>query len=182
MYKGKGDTTDCNNYRSLKIMSHTMKIVERFIGTRLREIIRVSENQCGFVGGKSTIDAIQAVRILMEKHRDAKVDLNLILVDFEKAFDRRPRELIWTALRARKVPETYVKIIQDMYEGASTRVKCIAGTSDAFLIEVTVHQGSVLSPLLFITPLDYLLEPLKKIEDVKNSSSPTMVHSPVPMQ
>ena len=150
MYKGKGDTQDCNNFRSLKLMSHTLKTLERWVNTRLRKIISISGNQCGFVAGRSTVDAIQSVRILMEKHRDASKDLHKVLIDFEKAFDRHPRDLIWAALRNRGVPEIYVKLIQGMYEGTKTKARSSAGVTDEFQINVGVHQGSVLSPLLFI--------------------------------
>ena len=46
-------------------------------------------------------------------------------------------------------------------------MKCIAGISDDFHVEVGVHQGSVLSPLLFITPLDYLLKTLEDDPEVQ---------------
>ncbi|XP_055853474.1 uncharacterized protein LOC129917133 [Episyrphus balteatus] len=101
----------------------------------------------------------------MEKHRDSLEDLHVVLVDFEKAFDRQPRDLIWVALRQRGVPETYVRIIMDMYDGAVTKVRCAAGVTEEFEITVGVHQGSVLSPLLFITVLDYLLQ--GKVTDPK---------------
>ena len=70
LYKGKGDSRECNNYRSIKLMSHTMKIYERVLNSRLRQIVRLNENQCGFVEGKSTLDAIQSLRIIVEKYRD----------------------------------------------------------------------------------------------------------------
>lgn len=158
LYKGKGDTRECNNHRSIKFLSQTMKIVEGFMGSRIRGIITLSPNQCGFVGGKSTLDAIQSLRILIEKYRTASRNLHAIFIDFEKAFDRVPRDLIWTALRAKGVPETYVQVIMDMYKDAKTKVKCSSGISEEFPVNVGVHQGGVLSPLLFITVLDYLLE------------------------
>lgn len=124
LFKGKGDTRMCDNYRSVKFTSHTLKINERAHGTRLRKIINVSSKQCGFASGRSTTDAIQTVRILMETHREALTDLHIVLVDFEKAFDRLIRELIWVALRDQLVPETYVRVIQDMYTDSTTRIKC----------------------------------------------------------
>ena len=66
----------------------------------------------------------------MEKHCDASKDLHMVTIDFEKAFDRLPRDLIWAALRNRDVPEIYVKMIQDMYECTKTKMRCSAGITD----------------------------------------------------
>lgn len=158
LYKGKGDTTDCNNSRSIKLIPHSMKHYERTTGFRLRPLIRLSDNQCGFVQGKSTFDAIQSLRILIEKFREAMIDLFLIFIDLEKAFDRIPRDLIWTALRAQGISEVYVRMVQDMYDNSRTKIRCAAGISEEFNINVGVHQGGVLSPLLFNVTFDYLLK------------------------
>ena len=158
-YKNKGDTRKCTNYRAIKLLSHTMKIWERVINNRLRMITvpKIDYFQCGFVPGKSTADAIQAMRIIVEKFRDAAKDLHMIFIDLEKAFDRIPRDLIWTyALRSHGVPEQYVQIIMDMYKDVTTKIRCTAGTSEAFFVLLGVHQGSVLSPLLFNIVMNFL--------------------------
>lgn len=162
IYKNKGDTRKCTNYRAIKLLSHTMKIWERVINNRLVKIVlpKISEYQCGFVPGKSTIDAIQSMRILIEKFRDAAKDLHMIFIDLEKAFDRIPRDLIWTALRIHVVLEQYVQIIMDMYKDVTTKIRCTAGTSEAFSILLGVHQGSVLSPLLFNIVINFLTSKL----------------------
>ena len=48
IYKGKGSILECNNYRGIKLMSHTMKLAERFIEARLRDITEMANNQHGF--------------------------------------------------------------------------------------------------------------------------------------
>ena len=80
----------------------------------------------------------------------------MAFVDLEKAFDRVPREVLWWALRQSGVEEWIVKVIQSMYEGVTTSVKLGAGESEEFAVKVGVHQGSVLSPLLFILVLEAL--------------------------
>ena len=42
--KNKGDIEDCNNYRSIKLLSHTMKLWERVIEKRLRKDISITDN------------------------------------------------------------------------------------------------------------------------------------------
>jgi hypothetical protein len=64
---------------------------------------------------------------------------------------------VWEALRRRGVDERYVKIVKDMYKGARTSVKTESGVSDSFEVRIGVHQGSALSPYLFILVLDVVL-------------------------
>ena len=45
-----------------------------------------------------------------------------------------------------------------MYQNAQTTVKCPAGITEGFSVQVGVHQGSVLSPFLFNIVFDYLLK------------------------
>ena len=67
IYKNKGDAQCCGNYRGIKLMSHTMKVWERIIETRLRDRVEISKQQYGFMPGKGTTDAMFALRMLMKK-------------------------------------------------------------------------------------------------------------------
>uniref|UniRef100_A0A914US57 Reverse transcriptase domain-containing protein n=1 Tax=Plectus sambesii TaxID=2011161 RepID=A0A914US57_9BILA len=155
IFKKKGSPTDCANYRPIRLLSHTMKILERVIDSRLRAIVNISPQQCGFVRGKSTSDAIFATRQLIEKFSEKKAPLHLAFLDLEKAFDRTPHAAIEAALRAHEVPEALIDVIRLMYRGTTSEVRSIAGTSHPFPIKVGVHQGSALSPLLFILVVDW---------------------------
>ena len=73
----------------------------------------------------------------------------MLFVDLEKAYDRMPRELIWYSLRRKDVPEAYINIIRDMYAGCKKSIMTSAGRTKEIDIEVGLHQGSALSPLLF---------------------------------
>ena len=77
-------------------------------------------------------------------------ELHMVFVDLEKAYDRVPRDLIWWFLRKKGVPEGYITIIQDMYNDCETLVSTRAGDTEYFQVGVGLHQGSALSPLLFI--------------------------------
>ena len=122
IFKNKGDILECNNYRGIKLMSHFMKLWERIIEVRLREIVNIRENQFGFRPGMSTTESVFALRQLQEKCREKNKDLHMVFVDLEKIFDRIPRDLIWWCLRKKGVPEEYVKIVQDMHRSSKTQV------------------------------------------------------------
>ncbi|KAL5157078.1 Outer envelope protein 64, mitochondrial [Glycine soja] len=163
IYKNKGDIQNCANYRGIKLMSHTMKLWERVIERRLRKETQVTENQFGFMPGRSTMEAIYLLRRVMEQYRMAQQDLHLIFIDLEKAYDRVLREILWKALEKKGVRVAYIRAIQDMYDRVSTSVRTQGGESDDFPITIGLHQGSTLSPYLFTLILDVLTEQIQEI-------------------
>ena len=84
LYKGKGDALECGKYRGLRLLEHGMKIYERILLNRLKMIVKVDEQQCGFTSGKSTTDAIFMVRMLQDKFCRKKKKLYLVFVDLKK--------------------------------------------------------------------------------------------------
>ena len=154
IYKGKGDALSCGKYRGVRLLEHGMKLWEKILEERLRRIVNIDECQFGFQEGKSTTDAIFIVRQIQEKYAEKKKELYHVFVDLEKAFDRVPRELIRWALRRQMVPERLINMIMALYQNTRSRVKTSAGTSGEFGIRVGAHQGSGLSPLLFVTVME----------------------------
>ena len=130
-----------------------MKVFERVLEERLRRKVSIDDMQFGFRPGRGTTDAIFIIRQVQEKFLAKNKELWIAFVDLEKAFDRVPREVLWWALRRLGVEEWIVIAIKALYEDATTSVKSTQGESKEFGVKVRVHQGSVLSPLLFFIVL-----------------------------
>src|SRR6266853_4742151 len=124
-------------------------------------ITTIDDMQFGFMPGKSTTDAIFIVRQVQEKVLEGNGKLYCCFVDLEKAYDRVPRELIWWCMRKRGVPEKLVRIVKEMYEGARTAVRVSGGVSEEFYVTVGLHQGSALSPYIFVLVMDVVSEAVK---------------------
>ena len=146
IFKNKGDVQSCSNYRGIKLISHSMKLWERVVERRLRSKLTFSEQQYGFMPGKSTTDALFALRVLMEKYREGQKELHCVFVDLEKAYDKVPREEVGYCMRKSGLAEKYVRIVQDMYDDSITAVRCAVGVTEGFEVKVGLHQGSALSP------------------------------------
>ena len=96
----------------------------------------IGEEQFGFMEGKSTTDAIFALRRLQERYREGQQDLHYVFIDLEKhTTESRELELYWCMYH------------WDMYHQCETVVRCVAGTSKPYAVEVGLQQASVLKEL-----------------------------------
>ena len=160
--KNKGDVQSCSNYRGIKLISHGMKLWVRVVERRLRSELTFSEQQYGVIPGKSTTDALFALRVLMEKYREGQKELHCVFVDQEKAYDKVPREEVWYCMRKSGLAEKYVRIVQDMYDDSITAVRCAVGVTEGFEVKVGLHQGSALSLCLFAMMMDRMTDDIRE--------------------
>jgi Reverse transcriptase (RNA-dependent DNA polymerase) len=100
------------------------------------------------------MEAIFLIRQVMHRHREQKKNLHMIFIYLEKTYDKIPRNIMWWALKRKLVPTKYVTLIKDMYTNVVTCVRACDDESDTFLIKIRLHQGSALSPYIFILVMD----------------------------
>ncbi|RUS77743.1 hypothetical protein EGW08_014502 [Elysia chlorotica] len=74
-------------HRTISLMSHMTKILLRIIMKGVRNKIKpeIAEEQCGFVEGKGTANAIFILRNLLERALEVKKDVYLCFIDYTKA-------------------------------------------------------------------------------------------------
>ena len=85
----------------------------------------------------------------------------MCFVDLEKAFDRVPSKVLEWAIRKRCIPEAMVRAVMSLYEDAETRVRVGLELSKEFEVKVGVHQGFVLSALVFASVVDVVMESVR---------------------
>ena len=156
----KGNTRQCQNHRTISLISHPSKVMLRVLLNRLKtqaeEIL--AEEQAGFRAGRSTVEQIFNCRILIEKHLQHQKDLYHNFIDFKKAFDRVWHEGLWHVLRGFNIEEGLVQTIQALYGNATSAVLFNNKIGEAFRTTVGVRQGCLLSPALFNIFLEIIMQ------------------------
>ena len=87
--------------------------------------------------------------MLQEMFDRKQKKLYMFLVDLEM-FGGMPREVIRWAFRKKGHDYKLVLAVMQLFDGMRTKVRVWNGVSKAFEVKVGLHQGSVLSSLLFV--------------------------------
>ena len=82
----------------------------------------------------------------------------MCFIEIEKAFDRVLRKVMEWAMRKKGLAGVIVRAVMSFCHGAKTKVQVVSELSEEFLVQVAVHQGSVLSPLIFAIVVDVISE------------------------
>lgn len=82
----KGNASDCGNYRTIALLSHTSKILLNIIKNRLKNKVEqnLDEDQFGFRKGKGTREAILTVNQILERRLELDKDTYATFIDLEK--------------------------------------------------------------------------------------------------
>ena len=100
---------ECSNHRGIKLTEYGLKVLERILDERFRDIVKTGKQQYGFIRGRGTVDALFIVRQLQEKGLEGNQKLYCAFVDHEKAWERIPREVVFWSLSKSKIPEKLVR-------------------------------------------------------------------------
>eukprot|EP00959_Pyramimonas_sp_CCMP1952_P240415 5024364-Pyramimonas_sp.AAC.1 len=90
----------------------------------------MQRTQFGFRAKRSTSAAIHCVRRAAEEAEITGQQVSLVLLDWEKAFDRLTRKGLFSALQRMGVPIKLQNIIKSLYENPKFKVEYDGQTSD----------------------------------------------------
>ena len=157
----KGDLSQCFNYRGITLLS-------RVILNRLTEHVDpiLRDQKAGFRKGRSCTDQIATLRIILEQSLEWNTSLYVNFIDYEKAFDSLDRQTLWNILKNYGVPDKFVNLIRNQYEGMTCRVVHGQQLTYAFRVLTGVRQGCLQSPFLFLLAIDWLMK--MSTEEKKN--------------
>ena len=115
-------------------MSIPSKVLKRIMLDRMKDTLDkvLREEQAGFRKERSCTDQIATLRIIVEQSIEWQSSLYVCFIDFEKAFDSIDRESIWNILLHYGVPEKFVNIIKQIYDGFTCQVIHNGRLSDDF--------------------------------------------------
>ncbi|MEW8546872.1 MAG: reverse transcriptase family protein, partial [Candidatus Thiodiazotropha sp.] len=104
----KGDSSVPNNFRGICLQPVLSKVFTSILNRRLRQwslqTDALGEEQAGFRRTYSTIDNLFCLQTIITKylrHKGGRV--YAIFVDFEKAFDRIDRDILWYKLNSSRI-------------------------------------------------------------------------------
>ena len=152
----KGNSKKCQNYRTISLISHPSKIMLKIILNRLKKRAEelLSEEQAGFRPGRSTVEQIWNIWILIEKCLEHQQEL----YDFKKAFDRVWHEGLWDTLRQFGIEDDLIQSIESLYKNASSAVLLGGELGEFFPATIGVRQGCILLPVLFNIFLERIMQ------------------------
>ena len=153
IYK-KGPKSDVNNYRPISLLNIFSKIFEKLMKKYLVEFIDsnniISPKQFGFQRGKSTVDALSNFSKLIYEQLDQSNHVLSIFIDFAKAFDTVPHEILLRKLAHYGIRGDVNLWFRDYLSNRSQQTLINNHLSASNFVQRGVPQGSILGPILFL--------------------------------
>lgn len=149
-----GPKLDAANYRGITLISCLGKLFLSVLNNRLIafsiENNLLSPSQLGFVSKNRCSDAHIIIHNLVKQkcHKEGSKIFSCF-VDFKKAFDSVPRDLLLTKLSNMGITGKFFNILRHIYTTDKAGIKMGPSCSDFFNLDIGVRQGCILSPLLF---------------------------------
>ena len=129
----------------------------------LNAVVSLCPEQGGFRHGRSTLDQIEALDLIITHLRrdNRSKRAHMAFLDIKAAYDSVPRDVLWHRCEAIGIDGPTIRILRSLFDHNSAQLALANCRSQPFPLQAGVLQGSVLSPLLYSIYLDPLVDKLK---------------------
>ena len=156
--------------RPITLLECPRKILFKILTNRLTKILGNNKNILGeynfaALPGSSTIEPINILNNIIEDAREKNKELWVLFQDMSKAYDYVNREHLSKALERIKIPNLFIKLIENSFNGRTNRVITDYGLTEEYKMVNGIDQGEIISPILWVIYYNPLFE---KIDNIGN--------------
>jgi hypothetical protein len=128
----KGELRLCSNYRTIALIPHASKILQRIFQGRLATYTEreISEEKAGFRKGTGTRDQITNMRWIREQAMQYGKTIFVCFIDYSKAFYCSHHSRLWNTLRSLGVLEHLIVLIKSLYTKQEAAVRMEYGNTE----------------------------------------------------
>ena len=149
-----GERTSCDNYRPISLLSAISKILEKIVANSLVNHLEINkllyENQYGFLRGRSTVHNITKLTNRISHDLNEKKFVIGVFLDIKQAFDSVSHKILLDKLENLGITDTVLKWFTSYLSDRKQFTEIDGSKSSNQIIDISVLQGSILGPILFL--------------------------------